>query len=103
MGMHQTAEFARLAFLQRFLDAHAKILGVMHVFEHLAVILLGALILVLQDIARLAGKTGEEQQQVIFQFEERVHFDRQRVGIHRIIRMEFETGSRRRDVRPACR
>jgi len=78
--VHDLAEQRRLAGLERLATAVAELLDVVQVVDHRRVGLPGALILILQDVARAAREPGEEQQQVILELVERGLVDRERLG-----------------------
>ena len=92
MAVHQCAKFACSSFFERFFDAHSQVLGKVQILQHGVIILLSTLVLVFQDVSRLARKTRKKEQEVVFQFKKRIHLDRQRVGVNGIIGMKFKTG-----------
>ena len=90
--VHQLAELAVVAALQRRLAPQAEFLHVMQILQHLLVILLGLPLLRLQDRRGAARKTGEEQQEAIFQFVQRVDSHVERPSLDSVIGIECEAG-----------
>ena len=92
MLMHELAEETGVPLLERLLAAIAQLLHIVQVLEHLPVALLGAGVLVLEDAAGAAREAGEEEKQVVFEVEHRVHADGKRRRRHRVVRVEGEAG-----------
>src|SRR4051812_31686258 len=67
MLVHQLSEQPWGAIFERLLALQAEFLHVVKIPQHLAVALLRARVLILQDAARASRESGEKKQQVVLQ------------------------------------
>src|SRR5262249_4399351 len=78
MLVHELAEGAKVASLERLLAAPPKRPHVVAVLHHSAVLPDRPLVLVAEDPAGAARKPGKKQHRVVFEIEHRLHAERQR-------------------------
>src|SRR5262245_57793302 len=62
----------------------------MQVSQHVVVAGVGSMLLICEDMAGAAREPSKEQQQVVLEIEQRVHWKTKGPGIHRVVRVEGE-------------
>src|SRR5713226_4939277 len=92
MLMHQRAKLRRLARFKKRFAFQSKLLDEMQIGDHVLVAALGLGVLILQNRAGAAREPGEEQQQIVFKIEFRIHRDLERRDIDRVIGIKREAG-----------
>src|SRR5438105_5066391 len=75
---------------QRLEAAQAEIFHVIQVLDHVAVLLLGLVVLFLEDRRGAARITRKEKQQIVFKIVERLGVDLERPGFDAVIFVEAE-------------
>ena len=100
MLVHQFAEEARIAFLERLLAAVAQLLNIVEIIQHIAFVAPRASILIFEDAAGAARDASEEQKQVVLEIEHGVHADCKRGSGHGVVPVEGEAchPANRRDI-----
>src|SRR5260370_16810342 len=92
MLMHQRAKLRRLARFKKSFAFHSKLLDEMQIGDHVLDADAGRGVLILQSRAGAAREPGEEQQQIVFEIEFRIHRDLERRDIDRVIGIKREAG-----------
>src|ERR1051326_5407979 len=92
MLVHERAERAAVAFLERAPTALAELLDVVQFIDHLRIELFGALFLIAQQRPRRAREAGEEEEEVVLEVVERLNADRTRPRLYGAAAMEVEAG-----------
>ena len=78
VNVHQSGEFRDVSLFQRQLRRESYLLREMQILRHLFVRLPALVILLFQNLGCGARVSGEEQQEVVFQIEQRLFGNRER-------------------------